>query len=139
VFLKRHHTHEEIERYYRAADLCLVTSLHDGMNLVAKEYVAARHDVQGALIISRFAGASRELRDALIVNPYDTEQLADALRYALEMDPEERRARMERMRQRIRDHNIYRWAADFISELSEVRPEKHRALPPESERRKASA
>jgi trehalose 6-phosphate synthase len=138
VFIKRHHTHEEIERYYRASDLCLVTSLHDGMNLVAKEYVASRHDEQGALILSRFAGASRELRDGLVVNPYDTEQLADALRYALEMDPEERRVRMQRMRQRIREHNIYRWAADLISELAEVRPERVAAPPAaEPERRKA--
>ena len=74
VLLKRQHSHEEIQRYYRAADLCLVTSLHDGMNLVAKEFLAAREDEQGVLILSRFTGAARELRDALIVNPYDTEQ-----------------------------------------------------------------
>ena len=101
VFFKRHHTHEEIERYYRAADLCLVTSLHDGMNLVAKEFVAAREDEGGVLILSRFTGASHELRDALVVNPYDVEQLAEAIRFALEMDPEEKKARMRRMRQAI--------------------------------------
>ena len=78
--LKRHHDHREISPYYRAADVCLVTSLHDGMNLVAKEFVAARDDEEGVLILSQFAGASRELRDALIVNPYDIEQLADAIR-----------------------------------------------------------
>ena len=121
VFLKRHHTHGEIAQYYKAADLCLVTSLHDGMNLVAKEFVASRDDEHGALILSRFTGASRELRDALIVNPYDTEQLAEAIRFALEMDPEERRARMRRMRKVIRESNIYRWAANLISELSEIR------------------
>ena len=87
--------HHEILPYYKAADLCLVTSLHDGMNLVAKEFVAARDDDQGALILSRFAGASHELRDALIVNPYDTEQLADAMHFALEMDPSERSSRMQ--------------------------------------------
>ncbi len=124
VFLKRHHTHREIERYFRAADLCMVTSLHDGMNLVAKEFVAARHDGQGALILSRFAGACRELRDALVVNPYDTEQLAEAIRFALEMDPEERRVRMERMRKIVKERNVYRWAANLIGELSDVRPEK---------------
>ena len=99
VFVKRHHTHSEIEQYYRAADLCLVTSLHDGMNLVAKEFVAARQDEEGVLILSPFTGASRELRDALVVNPYDVEQLAEAIRFALEMDPEEKKARMRRMRQ----------------------------------------
>ena len=121
VFVKRHHTHSEIEQYYRAADLCLVTSLHDGMNLVAKEFVAAREDEGGVLILSHFAGASGELRDALMVNPYDVEQLAEAVRFGLEMDPEEKKARMRRMRQRIREFNIYRWAADLIKELAEIR------------------
>jgi trehalose 6-phosphate synthase len=121
VFLSRHHSHEEIEPYYRAADLCMVTSLHDGMNLVAKEFVAARDDEQGALILSRFTGASRELRDALVINPYDTEQLAEAIRFALEMDPEERRAKMQRMRHIVKEHNVYRWAGNLITELSEIR------------------
>jgi len=121
VFLSRHHGHKEIEPYYRAADLCMVTSLHDGMNLVAKEFVAARDDEQGALILSRFTGACRELRDALVVNPYDTEQLAEAIRFALEMDPEERRARMQRMRRIVKEHNVYRWAGNLITELSEIR------------------
>jgi trehalose-6-phosphate synthase/uncharacterized membrane protein affecting hemolysin expression len=121
VFLSRHHGHKEIEPYYKAADLCMVTSLHDGMNLVAKEFVAAREDEQGALILSRFTGACRELRDALVVNPYDTEQLAEAIRFALEMDPEERRARMQRMRRIVKEHNVYRWAANLITELSEIR------------------
>src|SRR6267378_1178118 len=87
VFLKRHHSHEEIKPYYRAADFCLVTSLHDGMNLVAKEYAATRSDEQGALILSRFTGASHELVDALLVNPYDTEQLAESIHRALAMAP----------------------------------------------------
>ena len=121
IFLKRHHTHEEIDQYYRAADLCLVTSLHDGMNLVAKEFVAAREDEEGALILSRFTGASRELRDALVVNPYDVEQTAEAIRFAIEMDPEERRARMRRMRQVLRENNVYGWAADLIKQLAEIR------------------
>ena len=91
------------------------------MNLVAKEFVAAREDDEGVLILSRFAGASGELRDALVVNPYDVEQLAEAMRFALEMDPEEKKARMRRMRQAIREFNIYRWAADLIKELAEIR------------------
>ncbi len=121
VLLDRHHSHREIERFYQAADLCLVTSLHDGMNLVAKEFVAARDDEQGVLILSRFTGASRELRDALLVNPYDSEQLAEAICAALEMDPAERKARMKRMRAVVKEHNVYRWAANLIGELAEIR------------------
>jgi trehalose-6-phosphate synthase len=121
VFLKRQHSHTEIEPYYRAADLCLVTSLHDGMNLVAKEFLAARSDERGVLILSQFTGAARELRDALLVNPYDIDQTADAIRVALEMAPEEKQLRVHRMRQSIKDHNIYRWAGDLITELCEVR------------------
>ena len=124
LFLKRHHTHKEIEPLYRISDLCLVTSLHDGMNLVAKEYVATREDEGGALILSLFTGASRELQDALIVNPYDTEQLAEAIFHAVEMDPQERRERMRRMRRCVKDHNIYRWAANLIGAVSEIRLER---------------
>ncbi len=121
VFLKRHHSHEEIKPYYRAADFCLVTSLHDGMNLVAKEYVASRHDERGTLILSRFTGASHELADALVVNPYDTAELARAIRTAVEMSPEEQHERMRRMRAQVREHNVYRWAGDLIAELAEIR------------------
>ena len=121
VLLKRHHTHQEIERFYRASDLCLVTSLHDGMNLVAKEYVVARDDDRGVLILSRFAGASRELHDALIVNPYDTDLIADAIHSALEMPAAEIERRMQSLRRTVREHNIYRWAANLISELAEIR------------------
>ena len=121
VFLKRHHSHEQISHFYRAADFCLVTSLHDGMNLVAKEFIAARDDEQGVLLLSVFTGASRELRDALIVNPYDIEQLADAIYRALEMDPSEKKARMQRMRGVVKQNNVYRWAANLIGELCEMR------------------
>jgi len=121
VLHTRHHSHQELEPFNRAADLCLVTSLHDGMNLVAKEFVAARHDEDGVLILSHFTGACRELRDALLVNPYDTEQLAEMIRRALEMPPDERRARMQQMRRTVKEHNVYRWAADLISELAEIR------------------
>jgi len=121
VFLKRQHSHQEIEPYYRAADLCLVTSLHDGMNLVAKEFLAARRDERGVLILSQFTGAARELRDALLVNPYDIDQTADAIRAALEMEPEDKQLRMHRMRKIIKENNIYRWAGNLITELCEVR------------------
>jgi trehalose 6-phosphate synthase len=121
VFLKRQHSHEEIERYYCAADLCLVTSLHDGMNLVAKEFLAARRDERGVLILSQFTGAARELRDALLVNPYDIDQTAEAIRVALEMEPEEKQMRVHRMRKVIKEQNIYRWAGSLITELCEVR------------------
>jgi len=121
VFLNRHHSHAEIQPYYREADVCLVTSLHDGMNLVAKEYVVARGDGQGALILSRFTGASHELADALVVNPYDTDELAQAIHTALTMPPEERQARMQRMRAVVQENNVYRWAGDLIGELAAIR------------------
>jgi trehalose 6-phosphate synthase len=121
VFLKRRHSHNEIAAYYRAADLCMVTSLHDGMNLVAKEFLAARRDERGVLILSQFTGAARELRDALQVNPYDIDQSAEAIRVALEMEPEEKQLRVHRMRRTIKEHNIYRWAGNLITELVEVR------------------
>jgi len=121
ALLTRHHSHEEILPYYRAADFCMVTSLHDGMNLVAKEFVAAREDEGGALILSQFTGATRELRDALVINPYDTDQVADAIRIALEMDADERQLRMRRMRHVVKEHNVYRWAGNLIAELSEIR------------------
>jgi len=120
LYLKAHHEHRDIWAYYRHADFCMVTSLHDGMNLVAKEFVSVRDDEDGALILSRFAGASHELRDALIVNPYDLTGMAEAVRAALEMSPEERRARMIRMRHSVVDHNIYRWAGLLLSELARI-------------------
>jgi len=123
VFLGRQHSHKEIEPYYRIADLCLVTSLHDGMNLVAKEFLAARKDESGVLILSQFTGAARELRDALLINPYDIDQTAEAIRVALEMEPEEKQLRMQRMRRVVRENNIYRWAGNLITELCEVRLE----------------
>jgi trehalose-6-phosphate synthase len=121
VLLKTHHNHDEIQDYYRIADLCLVTSLHDGMNLVAKEFLAARTDDRGVLILSRFTGAARELQDALLVNPYDIDQTAEAIRVALEMSPEEVQGRMRRMRRVVRENNVYRWAGTFIGELCELR------------------
>jgi trehalose 6-phosphate synthase len=121
VLLKKHHSHEEISRFYRAASVCLVTSLHDGMNLVAKEFVASRDDERGVLILSTFAGAAHELSDALLVNPYDVQQLAEAIHRAIEMPEDQQSLRMQRMRQNVREHNVFRWAANLLSDLTEIR------------------
>lgn len=123
LLLVKHHSHEEIAPFYRLADVCLVTSLHDGMNLVAKEFVMARDDEKGVLVLSQFTGAARELKEALIVNPYDVAQTAEAIKLALEMPLEEQQIRMSRMREVLKDRNIYRWAADLIGELSQVQLE----------------
>jgi trehalose-6-phosphate synthase len=123
VLLKRHHSHKEIERYFRAASVCLVTSLHDGMNLVAKEFIAARNDGHGALILSTFTGAAQELSDALFINPYDVDQLANAIRQSLEMSEDEQQERMTRMRKTVYENNVYRWAANLLSDLADIRIE----------------
>lgn len=121
VFLNRQHSHKEVRRYYRAAHLCMVTSLHDGMNLVAKEYVASRDDERGALILSRFTGAARELRDAIIINPYDIQATGEAIARILDMDTSEIVDRMRRMRKTVKEHNIYWWAGSLIGELCDLR------------------
>jgi alpha,alpha-trehalose-phosphate synthase [UDP-forming] len=133
VLLNRQHSHKEILPYYRVADLCLVTSLHDGMNLVAKEFLAARHDERGVLILSIFTGAARELADALQVNPYDIDQTAEAIRGALEMGPEEKQARMQRMRKSVREHNVYYWAGSLIADLCELRLDTPETRPENSQ------
>jgi trehalose 6-phosphate synthase len=117
----RHHSPDEVYELFRAADTCIVSSLHDGMNLVAKEFVASRDDEQGVLILSSFAGASRELSEALIVNPYDTHAMADALERALLMPEREQRDRMRLMRELIRERNVYRWAARMLLDASRLR------------------
>jgi trehalose 6-phosphate synthase len=116
-----HHDAAQVYTCYRAADLCFVSSLHDGMNLVAKEYVASRDDERGVLILSQFTGASRELSEALIVNPYDTEQCAAALRVALTMPAEEQRERMRSMRSLIQEFNVYRWAGRMLLDAARMR------------------
>jgi len=121
VYLNRHFSPEEIRPYYQMADICVVSSLHDGMNLVAKEYVATKRGTDGALVLSRFAGASRELADAVLVNPYAIEEFADALRTAIEMPPEEKRRRMAGMDKVITENNVYRWAAGILTELTALR------------------
>jgi trehalose-6-phosphate synthase len=120
VLLKRHHSHEEITPYYSSADFCMVTSLHDGMNLVAKEFVAARNHNDGALILSRFTGASQELQGALVVNPYDIEEVADAIKFALEMPVEEQYQQMKQMRQAIVGNNIYNWASTLLRTMANI-------------------
>lgn len=121
VFLKAHHNHEEINKFYIASDVCMVTSLHDGMNLVAKEFIASREDDDGVLILSQFTGAAGELQDALIINPYSTEEMADAIFTALIMDNNEKAQRMHRMREMIKERNVYRWAANMVTALSRLR------------------
>ncbi len=120
LLLMRHHSHEEIMPYYKAASLCMVTSLHDGMNLVAKEFVASRGNNDGVLILSRFAGASQELRGAIRVNPYDTIQMADSIKAALEMPRKSQVQRMQRMRQQIVEYNIYLWAASLLRSMVSI-------------------
>ena len=119
-FEHRHYSHEELRPLYRAADLCLVSSLHDGMNLVAKEYVAAHDDERGALILSQFAGASRSLAGAIIINPYSAEESAEAIHQALVMPPPEQHRRMKTMRASVKDHNVYKWAAEFLRAVASI-------------------
>ena len=116
-----HHEQNEVYEYYRAADLCFVSSLHDGMNLVAKEFVAARDDERGVLILSQFTGAARELPESLIVNPYDADQCAAALNVALTMPLRAQRARMRLMRSLIREFNVYRWAGRMLLDAARMR------------------
>jgi len=120
LFLKKHHSHEEIIPFYKAANLCMVTSLHDGMNLVAKEFIASRNQNDGVLILSRFAGASQELPGATIVNPYDIEQTADAIKTGLEMPKEQQQHKMKQMRRVIMSHNVYSWAAGILRTMASI-------------------
>jgi trehalose-6-phosphate synthase len=119
-----HHDAAQVYELYRACEVCIVSSLHDGMNLVAKEYVASRDDEQGVLILSQFTGAARELAEALIVNPYDFEQSAAALHLALTMSPEEQRVRMRSMRNLVQEFNVYRWAGRMLIDAARMRHRK---------------
>ena len=122
-----HHDAAQVYTCYRAADFGFVSSLHDGMNLVAKEFVAARDDERGALILSQFTGAARELPEALIVNPYDTEECAAALGQALAMPPDEQRSRMRSMRRLVQEFNVYRWAGRMLLDAARVRQRRRLA------------
>ncbi len=120
MILKRHYTQPEMIALHRLAQFCVVASLHDGMNLVAKEFVASRVDEDGVLILSKFTGARRELKEAVEINPFSVEEGAEAYRTALQMHPDERRRRMQRMRETVEQNNVYRWAGKFLSELAKV-------------------
>ncbi len=134
-----HHDAAQVYELYRAADLCYVSSLHDGMNLVAKEFVAARDDEQGVLILSQFTGAARELSESLIVNPYDTEQTAAAMHMALIMSPDEQRARMRSMRNLVQEFNVYRWAGRMLLDAARMRHRRRVLSRARAARRKAGA
>jgi trehalose 6-phosphate synthase len=121
IYLKRYFSQDEIHPYYQLADFCVVSSLHDGMNLVAKEYVASRADSSGALILSKFTGASRELTDATLINPYSIEEFADAIKFTIEMPADEKKRRMEEMRRVVSDNNIYKWAGNIITDLTSLK------------------
>ena len=114
VLVKENLAHEELDKLYRKANFCLITSLHDGMNLVAKEFVAARNDEAGVLVLSQFAGAARDLKGAIVINPYSAEQTAAAIQEALIMPLSEQRRRMGKMRESVKSYNVYRWSAELI-------------------------
>jgi alpha,alpha-trehalose-phosphate synthase [UDP-forming] len=120
VLLKRHYTAPEMIALHRLAQFCVVSSLHDGMNLVSKEFVASRVDEDGVLVLSKFAGAAHELKEALQVNPFSIEECANAYREALQMQPEERRRRMRKMRESVEHNNVFRWAGKFLSDLAKI-------------------
>jgi len=118
VFLNKHHSRDEVYRYYRLANFCLVTSLHEGMNLVAKEYVASRSDEKGVLILSQFTGAAKELKEAIIINPYNSKETAQAIYTAINMPESEQARRIRRLKNTVRTRNIYRWSAEFLRTLT---------------------
>jgi trehalose 6-phosphate synthase len=124
VLLRSHHDRIRVFTFFRAADLCYVSSLHDGMNLVAKEFVAARDDERGIVILSQFTGAARELTEALIVNPYDIQQAAEAMATALSMPANEQMERMRAMRALLSELNVYRWAGRMLVDAAQLRHRK---------------
>ncbi|MBK6485948.1 MAG: trehalose-6-phosphate synthase [Gemmatimonadetes bacterium] len=128
ILLRQHHEPDRVYRFYRAAHLCYVSSLHDGMNLVSKEFIAARDDEHGVLVLSQFAGAAHELPDALIVNPYDLEEASGALERAVEMTPSEQGERMRAMRAVVAERNVYRWAGRMLLDASQLRQRARRSL-----------
>jgi trehalose 6-phosphate synthase len=121
VLLYEHHDPDDVFRFYRAADLCYVSSLHDGMNLVAKEFVSARDDLRGVLVLSRFTGAARELAEALLVNPYDLDEASSALAVALDMSEGEQEERMLSLRTLVSEFNVFRWAGRMLLDATRLR------------------
>jgi trehalose 6-phosphate synthase len=120
VLVKKNLSHEDLYPLYRQANLCLITPLHDGMNLVSKEFVAARNDDSGVLILSQFAGSSRELKGAIIINPYSAEDSATAIYEALNMPLAQQHQRMKKMRQTVKNYNVYRWSAEFMRAVASL-------------------
>ncbi|HXR19773.1 MAG TPA: trehalose-6-phosphate synthase [Steroidobacteraceae bacterium] len=121
VLVVKQQNPQQVYELYRAADFCIVNSLHDGMNLVAKEFVAARDDQDGVLILSTFAGASRELVEALLINPFDVAETAGAIRRAIDMPREQRMQRMQLMRRTVKENNVYRWAGRMLMAAARIR------------------
>jgi len=117
VFVRRHLSFSELLAFYRLADVCLVTSLHDGMNLVAKEFVSSRVDNQGVLILSRFTGAARQMKEALLINPYSYKEVAEAIYTAVTMEKDEIKKRMKRLRQGVQRNNIWKWIGKILSDI----------------------
>ncbi len=128
ILVDTQQTPDAVWELYRAADFCIVNSLHDGMNLVAKEFAAARDDEDGVLILSTFAGASRELLEALLVNPFDVSETAAAIAAALEMPRDQRRERMQLMRRTVKENNVYRWAGRMLMDAARVRQRQALAM-----------
>jgi len=117
LFVRRHLSYPEVMAFCKLADICIVSPLHDGMNLVAKEYVSTRSDDSGVLVLSQFTGSARELDGAIMINPYDIEEFADKIKQAISMDKDEVRSRMIKMREQVSRNNVYRWAGKVLSEL----------------------
>lgn len=117
IFLRRHLNFKEVLAFYKIADICVVSSLHDGMNLVAKEFISSRKNDNGILVLSEFTGASRELKDALLVNPYHLEEMSEAIYNALTMDEEEMKKRMRKLRETVRENDIWKWIGSIISDI----------------------
>ena len=120
LFIRRHMTTKEIVALYKIADACLVSPLHDGMNLVCKEFISAKNDLSGILLLSQFTGAARELDEAMFVNPYDRENFAIAIKEAIELPEAKKQKKMKRLRNVVRENNIYKWAGKFLEELKKI-------------------
>ncbi|MBL7085433.1 MAG: trehalose-6-phosphate synthase, partial [Candidatus Omnitrophica bacterium] len=120
IFVRRTLSHLETLAFYRLGDVCVVSSLHDGMNIVAKEYICANNNLEGMLVLSRFTGAARELGEAVLINPYDIEDFADKIKEALKMPKKEKAERMVKLRETVAENDIYRWANKFINELAKT-------------------
>jgi len=135
LLLVEHHGPKDVFTYFRGSSLCFVSSLHDGMNLVAKEYISSRDDEEGVLVLSQFTGAARELPEALIVNPYDIDQCANAIAIALSMPVIEQKERMRNMRAFVKENNVFRWAGRMLIDAATMRQRKRfeRRFNPEEE------